>query len=199
MLNNPCLVLNKSWTPVRIESVRNSLARVFAGTSFLLNEKDYSIYDWNAWQKIPIQEDDQIITTTSGCIKTPYITILKNYNKIPKIRLKLCKKNILLRDRYTCQYTGRKLSFEESSLDHVLPRSRGGKTEWTNLVTCCKKINLQKADKTPQEAGLILLSKPVKPSGNILFARNSRIVYDCWLKFLDKECSSYLEFYKILK
>jgi 5-methylcytosine-specific restriction endonuclease McrA len=198
MLDKPCLVLNKSWHPVRIESIRTSLARVFSGNSFLLNEKDYMSYDWDAWQKIPIEQDDQIITTTSGCIKSPHITILKNYNKIPKIRLKLNKKNILLRDRYTCQYTGKKLLFEEASLDHVLPRSRGGKTEWTNLVTCCKKINLQKADKTPQEAGLSLISNPVKPTGNILFARNGRTIYNCWLKFLDKETLSYLEFYKII-
>lgn len=94
----------------------------------------------------------------------PEIVSLKNYIYIPQKEILLSKKKIFERDCFTCQYTGKKLDNKTVSVDHVIPLSRGGKNTWTNMVTCCIKINNMKANKTPEEAGLRLIRKPFKPN-----------------------------------
>ena len=82
---------------------------------------------------------------------------------IPELELPFSRENIFLRDECTCQYCGKKLRYEELTLDHVFPKSRGGDTSWYNIVACCKDCNQKKADQTPEEAKMPLLNKPVKP------------------------------------
>ena len=78
--------------------------------------------------------------------------------------IKLTKRNIYIRDKYRCQYTGKQLKFNEANIDHVVPKAKGGKNTWDNLVVCSKDINSIKGDKTNEEAGLKLIKKPTKPS-----------------------------------
>jgi 5-methylcytosine-specific restriction endonuclease McrA len=108
-----------------------------------------------------------------------------NYAKVPKKRPKLCAKAIRERDGNRCQYTGRALHPNEGSLDHVVPRSRGGKDAWENLVWSAKEVNQRKADRLPHEAGLKLLSVPRAPKElpvSVLI-RNTSEVED-WKLFL---------------
>jgi 5-methylcytosine-specific restriction endonuclease McrA len=86
-----------------------------------------------------------------------------NYAKVPKKRPKLCARTIRERDHNRCQYTGRVLRPDEGSLDHVVPRSRGGRDSWENLVWASKEVNQRKADRLPHEAGLKLLTAPRVP------------------------------------
>jgi len=118
---------------------------------------------WEEWIKLPIRDQDEAVHTVRGQIRVPTVIVAVNYAKVPKKRPKLCAKSIRERDRNRCQYTGRVLRPDEGSLDHVVPRSRGGKDAWENLVWSAKEVNQRKADRLPREAGLKLLSVPRAP------------------------------------
>ena len=98
-----------------------------------------------------------------GAIRVPTVIVAVNFAKVPKRRPKLCAKTIRERDGNRCQYTGKMLRPDEGSLDHVLPRSRGGKDEWGNLVWSDKTLNAKKGNRLPHEAGLKLLAVPRAP------------------------------------
>lgn len=101
-------------------------------------------------------------------VEIPTAMVLHDYVNIPFISVKPTRRNIFRRDGLVCQYSGRKLSYAEASIDHVLPTSRGGKHEWGNVVTAFKQINSKKGDRTPQEAKLKLLRKPFTPTRDVL-------------------------------
>jgi 5-methylcytosine-specific restriction endonuclease McrA len=118
---------------------------------------------WSEWITLPIRDQDEAVQTVRGRIRVPTVIVAVNYAKVPKKRPKLCARAIRERDGNRCQYTGRVLRPEEGSLDHVVPRARGGKDAWENLVWSAKEVNQRKADRLPQEAGLRLLSTPRAP------------------------------------
>lgn len=106
-------------------------------------------------------EDEYVdIPTSSGVFKLPLHVVLKKYVNIPYREVSTSRKNIFKRDDYTCQYCEIKLDSETATVDHVLPRCRGGKHEWQNVVTCCLRCNRKKGDKTPNEANMPLRKTP---------------------------------------
>ena len=142
---------------------------------------------WDEWITLPIRDQDEAVHTVRGPIRVPTVIVAVNYAKVPKKRPKLCARAIRERDRNRCQYTGRVLHPDEGSLDHVVPRSRGGKDAWENLVWSAKDVNQRKADRLPHEAGLKLLSAPRAPKElpvSVLI-RNKAEVED-WKPFLNK-------------
>ena len=118
----------------------------------------------------------------------PTVIVAVNFAKVPKKRPKLCARSIRERDRNRCQYTGALLRPEEGSLDHVVPRSRGGRDTWENLVWASKGVNTKKADRLPHEAGLKLLSTPRAPNALPLSAliRNAHSIAD-WQHFVKED------------
>ena len=109
----------------------------------------------------PCTEDEFLdISTSSGVFELPLHIVLKKYVNIPYREVSTSRKNIFKRDDYTCQYCEIKLDSETATVDHVLPRCRGGKHEWQNVVTCCLKCNRKKGDKTPNEANMPLRKAP---------------------------------------
>ena len=163
-LSRPVLVLNKMWIPIRVASVKRCLKLIFADKASLVDPSDYSVYTWEEWMTLDAANDEYVIPTTRDNIKIPEVIVLLKYDKVYTKDLRLTKRNIYIRDKYKCQYTGKQLNFDEANIDHVIPRSRGGKNTWDNLVVCTKEINSIKGDKTPEEAGLKLIKKPVKPT-----------------------------------
>jgi len=140
---------------------------------------------WNEWLTLPVRPQDSAVLTMRGPIRVPTVIVALNYAKVPKKRPKLCARSIRERDGNRCQYTGRELHPTEGSLDHVLPRSRGGKDTWENLVWASKGVNSRKADRLPHEAGLKLLSVPQAPKelpASVLI-RNAHAVAE-WKLFL---------------
>ncbi|MBW1721319.1 MAG: HNH endonuclease [Deltaproteobacteria bacterium] len=111
-----------------------------------------------------IEEYDHEIRSVSFSIKLPAVVRLLKLIKRPKSPIKFSRQNIYSRDRYTCQYCGKRFSTEELTYDHVLPKSRGGKTVWENIVTCCVDCNRKKGGRTPEEASMRLIRKPTRPS-----------------------------------
>lgn len=110
-----------------------------------------------------VAEYDRVIRSPSIEIALPSVVSLKEYIR-PAERPAFTRFNVFLRDKFTCQYSGRRLPAHELTFDHVIPRSRGGRTTWENVVTASGEENLRKADRTPAEAGMNLLNQPVQPT-----------------------------------
>lgn len=118
---------------------------------------------WEDWVKLPVRDSDLAINTGRGQIRAPLIVVCSRYRKVPQRTTRWSTGNVHKRDNYTCGYTGERLTHSTASVDHVIPRSRGGRDSFENTVSCHKRINLMKANRTPEEAGLKLLRKPKAP------------------------------------
>jgi len=139
------LVLNITYEPLKIVNWKKAITLLFLGKVEVLEEYGREIH------------------SVSFTVKLPAVVRLLRMVKRPKTPVKFSRQNIYARDKYRCQYCGRKFAPEELTYDHVLPRSRGGKTEWRNIVTCCVECNRRKGGHTPAEAGMKLIRKPSRP------------------------------------
>lgn len=165
--NSPVLVLNSSWLPLRVCSVKRALKLVFRDKAKIVDafgkNPSYQAHTWEEWVEKPISRGSKYIRGSHVSVLLPEVIVLTMYGDIPKYTLRLSRKNVSLRDNLTCQYSGKKLDFKEADIDHIIPKSKGGKTVWENVVFCSKEINRKKGNKTLEEAGLKLLKKPNKP------------------------------------
>jgi 5-methylcytosine-specific restriction endonuclease McrA len=163
---NTVLVLNRNWQAINVRTPEEVFAQLATRVATALDiDADSHIrpVTWEEWLALPVREQDQAVRTVRGAVRVPTVIVLANYAKVPKRRPKLCSKSIRERDGDRCQYTGKVLTPTEGSLDHIVPRDRGGKSSWENLVWSDKKVNAMKANRLPEEAGLKLLSKPHRP------------------------------------
>jgi len=183
------LVLNKNWQAVGVKNPLEAISMMYcdAATGLHIEGDNMSPMSWESWLELPCLENDYVSTVTSK-IKIPKVIILAKYNQVPHKRPRLTAKNIWQRDNGTCQYTGKKLTPNEGNIDHVLPRSRGGRTSWSNCVLSHKDVNSLKGDKTPHEAGLRLLKQPREPIAmpTIVYIKNHHNIEE-WNTFLIKE------------
>lgn len=154
--------------------------------AWALRRVDIRPVTWEEWITLPVRPQDNAVQTVRGPIRVPTVIVALNFAKVPKKRPKLCAKSIRDRDRYRCQYTGALLKPDEGSLDHVVPRSRGGKDAWENLVWSSKAVNSRKGNRLPHEAGLKLLNLPRAPKEMPVSAliRNAHGVAE-WKLFLN--------------
>ena len=184
MRTGQALVLNAHYFPVGINSYYSVLRNLAAGSQsaldihYKINEDgtaDFENIDyWNVvdnireWMVLPIRSYDGSIGTVSGPIRLPSVVICNNYKKVRNAQVQFpTKYNIYERDNYTCVYSGKKLKESELSIDHVVPKSKGGDSSWENLVTCDRLLNSQKGSMSVAEARLKLRYKPFRPSGSI--------------------------------
>ena len=184
------LVLNRNWQAINVRTPADAFCQMATNVATALNiESDDSLrpVTWEEWITLPIRSQDNCVRTPRGSIRVPTVIVCANFAKVPKKRPKLSSRNIRERDGYRCQYTGRPLRPEEGSIDHVVPRSRGGKTSWDNCVLAHKEINARKGDRLPHEAGLRLLAPPRTPAELpvTLTIRNSHGIKD-WELFLSR-------------
>jgi len=133
-----------------------------------------------------IEEYDREVRSISFTIRLPSIIRLIRYVRRKKSGVKFSRQNIYARDKNQCQYCGRKLSSEELTYDHLIPKSMGGKTEWTNIVTCCMDCNRKKGGRTPEDAQMGLLRKPEKPEWLpiLRITINIKNAPESWLDYL---------------
>ena len=160
------LVLNRNWQAINVRTPQEAFCQMATNVATALEidgEDHIRPVTWEEWITLPIREQDNAVRTVRGAIRVPTVVVALNFAKVPRKRPKLCAKTIRERDGNRCQYTGKVLKPEEGSLDHVLPRSRGGKDAWENLVWSCKRVNSRKGNRLPHEAGLKLLSVPRAP------------------------------------
>ena len=185
------LVLNRFYAPIHVTSAKRAFVLVYKGDAeaiSLLNERIVA-FDFEAWvehsQTHPHDEDDDFVATVALRLRVPRIVRLLEYERLPIGRVNFSRKNVLARDEYRCQYCGARANGRELTLDHVQPRSRGGKHCWTNVVACCYKCNDRKGRLTPKEAGMHLLREPVVPKRSPEIKRKlEERKYRIWRTFL---------------
>jgi len=184
------LVLNRNWQAIHVKNPLEAMTIMYSDTATALDIRgeDHMIpLRWNEWIKLPIDsEKDDFIQTVRGNIKIPKVLVLCNYDKVPRKRPKFSPKAVWDRDQGICQYTGQKLTLQNANIDHIIPRSRGGKTDWGNCVLTHKDVNAKKADRTPEEAGLRLIRKPQDPKElpSTFYIKNKHNVCE-WDMFLN--------------
>jgi 5-methylcytosine-specific restriction endonuclease McrA len=159
------LILNKHWIPINTTTAKHSFSLMYSDNArgMMIEEDKLVPLEWHEWISLEVNDNDRKVKTVKGFIKIPTVIVLNYYDKIPRQTVKFTQKNLWERDNFTCQYTGKKLTRTNGNIDHIIPRSQGGKTSWENCVIAHKEINARKADKTPEQAGLKLLKKPSAP------------------------------------
>jgi 5-methylcytosine-specific restriction endonuclease McrA len=166
MIEGPVLVLNRSFSPVSITSIKRAVCLVFKGMAKIVDEQ-YQLYDFSSWSELGTAMQGDSIHLTQRAIRVPRVIMLQFYDRLPQRRVRLTRENIYLRDRSTCQYCGRRFSRSDLNLDHIVPISQGGQTTWKNIVCSCIPCNHRKGGRTPEKAGMTLLSRPGEPPYSI--------------------------------
>ncbi len=160
------LVLNRHWQAIDVKTPVETFSMLVNGSATALDitlGEEMRPVTWDEWLTLPVRETDFAIGTVRGGIRVPTVVVLARFDKVPKRRPKFCARAIWERDGGVCQYTGRKLRPSEGNIDHIVPRSRGGKTSWENCVLADKRVNSKKGNKLPEEVGLRLLRQPFVP------------------------------------
>ena len=182
-LHRPTLVLNRSWQPVNITSVARSVSMVFSGVARFVDPESYQLYDWDDWAALELVPGEPSISCVNQQYRVPEVVSLLHFDRLPKSAVTFNRRNIFKRDRYTCQYCGKRPAADELTIDHVLPRCRGGQSTWQNCVLACFGCNHRKAARLPEEAYMRLRKEPVQPTWSPAYSRHSLQV-DSWQKFI---------------
>ncbi|MGQ9592597.1 MAG: HNH endonuclease [Planctomycetota bacterium] len=193
VLSEPTLVLNKHWQPIRVCTVRRAITLVFkdlarvlwtdgiAGLRPVVSEHevrsaaaperagDFSLHDFRSWADLKVPQGEPYIQAVSFRIRVPEVIVLRFCEKYLCPRVVFSRRNLFRRDRNTCQYCGRKRPTEELSIDHILPRSLGGRSEWTNCVVACLECNSKKGNRTLAAARMTVLRSPREPPPQAAF------------------------------
>jgi len=187
------LVLNRNWQAVNTTTPAHAFCQMSSGNAMGLDiegDKRMLPVSWEEWVQLPTRDTDWTVGVVKGQLRVPRVILAMHYAKVPMRHPKFSYQAIRDRDEGRCQYTGRKLSRDEGNIDHVVPRSKGGKTTWSNCVLSCKKVNNRKRDRTPNEAGLRLIKSPDSPKvlPMTLFLRNVHDIPE-WEPFLIRKSS----------
>ena len=159
MLSTSVLVLNRLYQPVHVTSVRRALILLYRGAAKAVDEQ-YQTFDFESWAELAAAVHEDSIGTTRKRIRIPRVILLQAYDHLPRARVRFSRLNIYARDRNTCQYCGVLLSSADLTLDHVVPRSRGGLSTWENLVACCHPCNRRKGNRLLAETDMKLFKEP---------------------------------------
>ncbi len=184
MLNSSVLVLNRSFLPIHVTSVRRAFSLIYQGGAHAVNEH-YETFDFDAWRRVDLGEGREAIGTLSGAIAVPRVIALKRFDRIPRRHVRFSRTNIFNRDHYTCQYCDEAPPRAQLNLDHVIPRALGGPTTWENVVCCCVPCNRRKGGRTPEQAGVRLRRRPARPRWSPLLGEVPQSArYHEWRPFL---------------
>jgi 5-methylcytosine-specific restriction endonuclease McrA len=196
------LVLNRGYSAVHIVNVRRAFGLLYRQLAEVLDVENgqYANYDFSTWLEISeVRADEQSpiddwIQAVNFRVRVPRVIRLLLYDRVPKHTLRFNRRNLFARDEHCCQYCGRNLPNNQLSMDHVIPKSRGGDTTWENVVCCCVTCNTRKGGRTPQEARMKLIRKPRKPPQSPLLAlKLSNPKYATWRAFLGSDSSMSVE------
>lgn len=202
------LNLNSQWKPIGYKTVKDAIVAL-AGSDvreptslaldieYELNDEGHPIFDtvklmrpvaWEEWITLPVRPWDLTINSTKSVYRVPTVIISVKFDKMPKryFKNKPTKENIFVRDGYMCQYTGEKLPRNKLSVDHIIPKSRGGSDSWENLVACKKDINQKKGNKLNADFGLSLIKTPTVPKPIDIMYLITEARHEDWNHFIYK-------------
>ncbi|MEK6798172.1 MAG: HNH endonuclease [Planctomycetota bacterium] len=194
------LLLNAHYMAMRVVNVRRAVSLLFkrdetdnpVAEIISIEDGRYVSYNFEDWAELsafkhefePTQHD--WIRTVRLHIAVPRIVRVLTFSRVPRQDVKFNRRNLFARDNNTCQYCGRRFPTTHLSLDHIVPRSRGGVASWENIVCSCTRCNVRKGGRTPHEANMRLVRRPLKPRRNpvvtITLCDNR---YASWRQFLD--------------
>lgn len=191
-LNANVLVLNRSFIPVNVTTVRRAFILVYLDLARIVDEQ-FRIFDFKSWSELSVEAGDEAIGLVNRMIRVPKVILLTTYDRLPRRRIRFSRYNIFARDKNTCQYCGRRFPRSELTIDHVIPRSLGGTTCWENVVCCCIECNRKKGGRPPELAKMRLIAPPKKPNWTPYFGMNLRnsLKKEEWAPFLNFLDASY--------
>lgn len=192
VLDQPVLVLNRLWQAVNVVGAKRAFALLTQGHAQVVHHAtdDFRVFSFMDWMDFsmenPSLDELEVVHTPRTAIRMPRVILLMFFDKLPRKEIKLTRNSVFERDKDRCQYCGRIFAREDLNLDHVIPRDRGGKTTWENIVCSCIKCNSHKANRLPHQAGLRLVRKPVRPKWRpmISLVLNNK-QRERWKDFLD--------------
>ena len=163
------LVLNRLWQPVNIVGVERAFSLLLQDHAQVIytGDENFRMMDSAAWlqfseESVPAK-DETCIQTVWLRIRVPKVLLLRTYDQLPLKEIQFNRDNLFERDDYRCQYCGQHFDAQHLNMDHVIPRDRGGRTSWENIVTSCIKCNSRKANRLPHQANMHLIRKPERP------------------------------------
>lgn len=189
VLKRPVLVLNKSWEPMHVTSVQEAICLVAKGSAVIIDPETFETHildSWDAVSKAKHLFEGRVIRSSRLVLVEPEVIRLNEYEGRGERSVVFSRRNIFKRDKHTCMYCGKQPPTSELTVDHVLPKSRGGKSEWTNCVLACVTCNAKKANKTPDEAKMKMRKIPTKPKWSSLNQVSPKVRRESWKQFLDK-------------
>lgn len=170
------LSLNKLYQPIGLISIKDAIDSIFTERAEIVEQEENGAlmgYDVSSWLELSLlkgmmmQENEEVnevwINKIEPYFIAPKVIRYLNYDKSFVKQVKFSRRNIISRDNHTCIYCNKKFKIEDLQLEHIIPKSRGGKSTWTNTATACFRCNQKKADRTPKEAGMKLHWKPTRP------------------------------------
>jgi len=198
-LDASVLVLNRLYMAIHVVNVRRAFGLLFRELAEVIHlEEDgqqktvFANYNFQSWREISELRADMKgphedwIRSVNFEIQVPRVIRLLLFDRLPKQKLQLNRRNVLARDEHTCQYCGRRFPAHHLSLDHVIPRSCGGRTSWENMVCACLECNVRKGGRTPSGAKMSLIRRPIKPKRNpALILKLNNPKYESWRSWLD--------------
>ena len=191
VLNSKVLVLNRSYFPVHVTSVRRAFSLLYQGIAKAVDAQ-YRTFDYESWSALSTSVHDETIGLIGRAIRVPRVILLVSYDRVPRRRVRFSRFNVFARDKNTCQYCGRRFARNELNLDHVVPRSRNGESTWENIVCSCFVCNRIKGGRRPEEADMRLIKKPVQPEWTpFMLETFSLRRYQDWVPFLNEVDAAY--------
>lgn len=186
VLDERALVLNKNWVPIKTATVRDAFCLVFKGAARIVEPSTFETFDFKSWSQLSVERGKPHVRTVRLSIRAPEVIVLTQYGGYPAQQVVFSRRNLFKRDRTICQYCGKAPGAENLTIDHVLPRAKGGVSSWENCVLACIDCNTRKAARTPEQAGMRLLRVPVEPRGSpsITFMLGAR--KESWEHFVSR-------------
>jgi 5-methylcytosine-specific restriction endonuclease McrA len=186
VLELPTLVLNRHWQPIHVTTVVRALILLWNDAARVVEPESYCLYTWDDWATLEPVDEAPCIRSARLRIRAPEVISLAHYDRLPSTAVTFSRRNVAKRDHYTCQYCGAQPGGEAITIDHVIPRSQGGTSCWTNCVAACETCNARKADRTPEQAGMRLRRRPARPEWKPFYAAQGARVTS-WARFMTHE------------
>jgi 5-methylcytosine-specific restriction endonuclease McrA len=184
VLSQPTLVLNRSWSAIATTTARHAIGLAFTGAARIIRPETYETHGFDSWADLAVPPGEPSIRTVSIEIRIPEVIVLTRYTGMPVQRATFSRRNLYKRDGNTCQYCGVRPGTSELSIDHVRPRSRGGRSTWENCVLACVRCNSKKANRQPTEASMHLLRAPIAPRWTPIMEVPIARVRQSWRRFV---------------
>jgi 5-methylcytosine-specific restriction endonuclease McrA len=183
VLQLPTLVLNRHWQPIHVTSVVRALVLLWNDSARVVEPDEYRLYTWDDWAALEPEVDLPCIRAARLRLRVPEVVSLTHYDRLPSTAVTFSRRNVARRDHFTCQYCGAQPGAGAMTIDHVIPRSQGGASTWTNCVAACETCNARKADRSPDQAGMRLRKRPARPEWKPLYAGHGARVAS-WDRFV---------------